>query len=489
VSADDPTTATRTVDRNAAPESPATDPQASTRPAGPADAREAESEADPDTRVDALLEPASFDSTVERVPRLSGGVWIALGVASIGIAVREPVLVVAATIPLWHLAYGALTGMGEVEVAVARECPDVATRPGERIPVRLTVENVGDDPISDLRIVDGAPADLPVVDGSPRGCVALGPGERATVEYELAARRGSHRFDEVRLRARNLVGTVVETGFVEAGGTDELTCQLPVESVPLSDQTARQAGRVTADEGGRGIEFHAVREYQRGDPIGSIDWRRYAHTGELTTVEYRSDRSAVVGAVVDARPEMYVAPESEAPAAAATAAYAADRAIDSLAAAGFPTALFPVTDDVGGVIGPGSDTKTVHRARGRLAELQADDPDWSSLYRDSWSVLPSDLADLLFDRLPGHATVLVFSPAIDEFPANLCRGLVRHGYEVTLVSPDVTGDDDMANRVRHVQRRDRLVALRSAGVHVVDWDPEDPLAAALEAAIGGGERR
>ena len=432
---------------------------------------------------------AEFESTVERVPRLSGGVWIALGLASVGIATREPVLVVAATVPLWFLAYGALTGMGTVELAVERECAGTATRPGERVPVTLTVENVGDDPISDLRIVDGVPTDLAVVDGSPRTCVALGPGERATIEYEIAAQRGTHRFEDPRVRVRNLVGTVVETGTIETAGADEITCELPVESVPLDERTALRAGRVPSDDGGSGIEFHAVREYQRGDPVRYIDWRRYARTGELTTVEYRDERATLAGVVVDARPEMYVAPGDDAPDAAVTTAYAADRAVDRLAAAGYPTALFPVTDDVNGVIGPGRDAETAHRIRGRLSELQTADPDWTALYRDSWSVLPSDLGELLVDRLPSHATVLVFSPAIDDFPANLCRGLERRGYEVTLVSPDVVPADDPARRVRHVQRRDRLVALRGDGVGVVDWDRDRPLATALEAAIAGGDPR
>ncbi len=433
---------------------------------------------------------STFDSTVEHVPRLSGAVWIGLGLAAIGIATRTPVLVVGATIPLWYLAYGAVTGMGEVEVTVARECPRVVTEAGERVPVELTVENVGEDPISDLRIVDGVPEELAVVEGSPRTCVALGPGERATVEYEIAAKRGTHRFEAPTLRARNLVGTVVETGSVEASGTEELACELPVEDVPLDGRTSHRTGRVTADEGGSGVEFRAVREYQRGDPIRSIDWRRYARSGDLMTVEYRDERAATVGLVVDARPETYVAPGAEAATAAATAAYAAERALERLADAGSPICLLAATDEAESPIGPGTDTETLQRARGRLDELRTGeptDPVRSSIYSDAWSVRPAEVGEAAFDRLPAGATVLVFSPALDEFPANLCRGLARRGYDVTLVSPDVTDGDDPMLGVRRVQRGDRLRSLRGERIGVVDWDRDRPLDAALGAALAGGD--
>jgi len=440
-------------------------------------------------RPDASVRSA-FDSSVEHVPRLSGAVWIGLGLAAIGIATRTPVLVVGATIPLWYLAYAAVTGMGEVEVAVARECPRVVTEAGERVSVALTVENVGEDPISDLRVVDGVPEELAVVDGSPRACVALGPGERTTVEYELAAKRGTHRFEAPTLRARNLVGTVVETGDVEASGTEEIACELPVEDVPLDGRTSHRTGRVTADEGGTGVEFRAVREYQRGDPIRSIDWRRYARTGDLTTVEYQAERAATVGLVVDARPETHVAPDSDAPTAAATTAYAAERTLERLADAGSPICLLTATDEVESPIGPGTDTETVQRARGRLEKLRTagpTDPIRPSIYSDSWSVRPAEVGEAAFDRLPAGTTVLVFSPALDDFSANLCRGLARRGCDVTLVSPDVTDGDEPMLGVRRVQRADRLRSLRSERIGVVDWDRDRPLGAALGAALAGGD--
>ncbi|WP_256393514.1 DUF58 domain-containing protein [Natronoarchaeum rubrum] len=433
---------------------------------------------------------SAFDSTVEHVPRLSGAVWIGLGLAAVGIATRTPVLVVGATIPLWYLAYAAVAGMGEVEVAVARECPRVVTEAGERVSVELVVENVGSDPISDLRVVDGVPEELSVVEGSPRACLALGPGERATVEYEIETRRGGHRFEAPTLRARNLVGTVVETGEVDAAGTEEIVCELPVEAVPLDGRTSHRAGRVTADEGGSGVEFRSVREYQRGDPIRSIDWRRYARSGDLTTVEYRAERAATVGIVVDARPETYVAPGPDATTAAATTAYAAERTLERLADAGAPTCLLPATRKVEAPIGPGTDTETIQRARGRLEELRSGEPTGAvraSIYSGAWSVEPADVADAALDRLPDGATVLVFSPALDEFPANLCRGLARRGFDVTLVSPDVTDGDDPIVGVRRVQRADRLDSLQSERVGVVDWDRDLPLGSALGAALAGGD--
>jgi len=61
--------------------------------------------------------------------------------------------------------------------------------------------------------------------------------------------------------------------------------------LPLRGLTTKYHGRVPTDVGGAGVEFHATREYRRGDPVKRIDWNRRARTGELATLELREERA------------------------------------------------------------------------------------------------------------------------------------------------------------------------------------------------------
>lgn len=435
--------------------------------------------------------------SLQYVPRLTGVVWISLVLAAVGLATLDPVLIVGATIPLWFLGYAAVAGAGELDLRIERTADAHATEPGEALSVTLRVTNTGADPLPDLRVVDGVPEPVPVIEGTPRGCFALGPGESGEIEYVVSARRGEYAFDEVTVRTRNLVGTAVETISVVAEGADELTCELPVESVPDAEQTSQKSGRVAASDGGSGTEFYSVREYERGDPIRSIDWRRYARTDELTTIEYRAERAVMAAVLVDARPSTYVSSSSGEPTGAALSAYAADRTIKRLAADRIPISLLPLTDpDLGEggsghieTIGPGYDEATLHKAAERLDTIKSDDRYMSRLFRTGGSAAPVTVARRLAETLPTHSHVLLFTPAIDEFPTELASALHRQGYDVTVVTPDIIEPDEPARRLESVRRQQRLTAARVAGSSVVDWDTDRPLATAIGRAITGGEPR
>ena len=68
---------------------------------------------------------------------------------------------------------------------------------------------------------------------------------------------------------------------------------------PMSPGGTRRARRR-----GRGIDFDAVRAYQPGDDVRSIDWRVTARTGKAHTKVFREERERPVLTVVDARRNM-----------------------------------------------------------------------------------------------------------------------------------------------------------------------------------------
>ncbi|QLH84541.1 DUF58 domain-containing protein [Halosimplex pelagicum] len=267
----------------------------------------------------------------ERVYRWRVGAVAAGALVALGLLYASPLLLAATAIPLGYVAYGAVSSVpADAAVAVERSFDEATPPPGETVTVRLTVENVSEATLPDLRVVDGVPDDLAVVDGSPRGSVVLRPGESATVAYDVVAKRGDFAFADPVVRLRSLSAGRLVTETVPAAGERELSSLDPVSAAPVGSATPVSAGTHPTDSGGEGLEFHSTREYRPGDSIGRIDWRRFAKTKELSTVSYREERAVRVVVAVDARPVGRVRPHAGAPTAASLGGYAAERIYETL---------------------------------------------------------------------------------------------------------------------------------------------------------------
>ncbi|WP_440770129.1 DUF58 domain-containing protein [Natronorubrum sp. DTA28] len=440
---------------------------------------------------------------IDRFGRGEWGLVAALSLAGIGIVVGSQLLVAAATVPLWYVVAAVVGTRQDATVRLRRElavddgadgesggfdtgADDSSGDPGDTVTVRTTVRNVGSEPIVDLRVVDGVPEALSVVSGSPRACVTLEPDAEATVEYAVELCRGEHAFGDATIRTRDLTGTVAETWTANVAGDETVRCLPPVETVPLGGGTNDYAGEVPTDEGGSGVEFYAVREYQSGDPVGAIDWRRYAGTRELATVEYRAERATRIVCVVDARSSQFRAATTGQLPAIELSGTAAERTLEALVAGGHPTGVVGVHDRQLSTVSPGADPTTRRRAVDLLRATWGAD----SVGTTSARLRQGDPLETLPQLLPGEAQVYLFSSFVDDLPAELVEMLWARGYAVRVISPDVTtGSDDVATRLEALDRRNRLARVRATGARVVDWQLERPLGLVLHDAIGeAGDR-
>ena len=344
--------------------------------------------------------------------------------------------------------------------------------------VRTTVRNVGADPIVDLRVVDGVPDALPVVSGTPRACLTLEPGAERTLEYAVELRRGEHSFGEATVRTRDVAGTTAETWSASVAGDDRLRCSPVVDDVPLGEGTNDYAGEVPTDEGGSGVEFYAVREYEPGDPVGSIDWRRYAGTRDLATVEYRAERATRIVCVVDARDSQFRAATTDRLPAVDLSTTAAERTVEALVGAGHPTGVAAIDGRRLTTVPPGTDPGTRRQATDLLeAARRSDLVGGNRPFRD-------DPMDVLPRTLPGEAQVYLFSAFVDDEPVDLVERLRARGYAVRVVSPDVTAAaDDLETRLEALDRRNRLARVRATGARVVDWRLDRSLGLVLRDAV------
>lgn len=428
---------------------------------------------------------------VERFADRQWGFAAAVGLGGIGLGIGSPILVAAATLPLWFAAAAALGTPPVTDVAIERtvtvggrtfrDGTQLAAEPGDVLTVDVAVRNASDRPLVDARIADDPPADLPLRDGEPRLAVTLDPGEATTCSYELVCRRGEYVFGEATVRTRDLTATVAATQTVPVTGCESVVCSPVVEDVPLGEGTNDYAGEVPTDEGGSGTEFYAVREYEPGDPVRSIDWRRYAATRDLVSVQYRAERSTRIVCVVDARPSQFLLPPDASLPAVELSADAARQIVETLSRGGHPTGVLTLTASDRSYVPPGTDEETRQQARNLLDGIR-DAPGRRRVL--AWNRSSSDPAAVA-RRLPGEAQVFLFSSLVDDAPVALTEHLRTRGYPVRVVSPDPTGTGgDLGTRLEALARETRLARLRDTGAHALDWQFDRPLPLVLGEAVG-----
>jgi uncharacterized protein (DUF58 family) len=461
-------------------------------------------------------------ATYRTTNRWRGVVAVALFAGAIGVFGKRPDVLLCAVVGVVFAVYPRVTGPPTVDLELERAVSDSAPGHDEAAEVAVTVRNVGDSTLPDLRIVDGVPPMLPVTGGSARHAAILRPGESTTFSYELTARHGTHTFEDATVVARDVSGMhEVET---EVSAETEIECHAAVPEVPLRAQSEYRSGRLVTGESGSGIEFHQTREYQSGDPLSRIDWNRYARTGDLTTVEFHEERAASVVCCIDARPPAYRGRGDE-PHAVSYSVAAAEEIL---------SALLDARDRVGVAafgrdllwLAPGRGPDHAARSRQVLAthptlsmqppeaartaspQLMADGGATSSAaqtttwVRTTTGIQPGTDARTgtgaqteaqteteaqtaeLQKRLGADTQLILLTPLLDDAIVEAALSLEAGGNAVTVVSPDVTTDETLGGRLARIQRDNRVTSLQGSGVPVVDWDTDDSLGTVLLHAVG-----
>lgn len=436
---------------------------------------------------------ARGEERLERTGRWGGIHGLALAATAVAILVGEPVAILAGLAGVGFAAYSRIAEAPEPELAVERHVSDTDPEPGETVRVTLTVENESGTTLPDLRFADDVPAGLEVVDGAARHTTALRPGKRASIAYEFEAVRGRHEFDSLTVVTRDVSGA---SRRVARRATDRSTvvCRPTFDdrSVPLGELATQLPGSQPVSATGEGQAFHSLREYRTGDPLGSVDWNRFAKDGELATRRFDQPRTVKVVLLVDARAAAYVTAGDGRPAVDACA-HAAGALVGGLAEADCHVGLAALSPRECW-LPPASgrthrerllDALTTHDAFGWRPPAEGDGEEAGAGDGDGF--------DRLLTQLPGDAQVVVCSPFVDDRPVEVARALDARGHDVTVASPDVTADDSPYRRLAATERRVRLDECRRAGIAVVEWSDGGDRGASLsrstvDGAAGSGTR-
>lgn len=433
----------------------------------------------------------------ERIYRYRSLLALTALLTAVGIGTGSHELLLAGIVPLLFVLQGTIATGDPLEerVRIERDLRPETPLPGQPVEVTLSIENVGESTIPDLRVVDGVPAELGVAEGDPRTSGFLRAGQTMILTYALIANRGTYEFDAVELRARNTSGTVVVDSTTESTGHTTFECRVAAEDVPIARQTMTFTGPLATETGGPGIEFHATREYRAGDPTKRINWNRYAKTGELSTVEYREQRAARVAIVIDSRTSAHVSAQPSLPTGATLCSYAATLTLGVL------------LDDGHSVAVAGLGVQDPNRSGAPLAWASVDEgaafPNRAAAICNATATGPGDAVTeastlstdggmtdhrRLLSRLSDDAQVLFCTPALDDEVVELAESIRAQGHELTVLSPQVSGSD-IGGRITDLHRAHRLLEMRTLGAAVVDWERDEQLPIALARTLRGVSNR
>ncbi len=389
------------------------------------------------------------------------------GLLLTGLAAREGYLFALAFPLAVYLIAAIYWGPDELQLTTRRTVNKDCVSPTCPVVVTLSITNEG-HAIDEMLVQDEIPKGLTLVDGFPHAIISLRPGETRQLSYSLSGERGNFVLSQVTASACDFFGLYGQ----------EATLSAPAQLLVLPElkrlrrvmirprRTHDYIGPIPARQGGSGVDFFSVREYQLGDPLRWINWKVAArHEQTLFTNEFEQERIADVGLILDARSQSDIARGGE-----SLFEYSVS------ATASLADAFLSDGNRVGLLIYGRGQEKTfpgygkVQRERilRALAKAQTSD----NLALQSLNYLPTRF-------FPAHSQIVLVSPLADADLPVLYR-LRARGYSLLVISPNpvlyetgmyLESDEvDMASRLANLERALVLHQLQRAGIHTVDWD-------------------
>ncbi len=401
----------------------------------------------------------------------------------LGLLARKGGMIALAVPLVVYLGVALLYDPGKLRLSATRTLSAECVSPGKPVVVKVAITNHGSR-LEELLVEDSLPTSLERVEGEASALTALAPGEMIELEYTLRGKRGSYSFGEVRATASDALGLFRRRAQISAVARllilPEVQRLRPVAIRP--PRTRDFPGPIPARQGGSGVSFFGVREYQLGDPLRWINWRVAArHAESLFTNEFEQERIADVGLILDARQQGDVLSPDGAlfdHAVRATASLA-----DVFLNAGNRVGLL--------IYGSGMERTFPGYGkvqRDRILRALARSKTGFNYALESLEYLPTRF-------FPARSQIVVISPLDpDDLPV-LVR-LRAHGYQVMVISPDPIdfeaksadldrrGTFGLATRIARAERRLLLHELRRVGIQVVDWQVTQPLDQVIRVPLG-----
>lgn len=396
-----------------------------------------------------------------------------------GVAFLNGGIIVLAMPLVLYLLAGLWRAPDQQKLSAERILSEERIPPGATVTVGVTVKNNGGH-LEQVYLYDPLPKFLEVIEGSPNRFVSIPAGGQVSWSYTVRGRRGSHSFDGIHIVVEDSLGLITKRTLLPTTGQIlVLPGLVRVRHISIRPrQTRVYSGVIPANQGGTGIEFFGLREYQIGDSPRHINWRVSARqTNVLYSNEYQQERVADVGIVLDGRNVVNEFGKGRTlfeDSIRATVAVSS-----SLLSEGNRVGLF-VYGNRNKWTSPGYGKYQRERILHDLALAETGGTENFKLL-----AIPRRL-------FPPNSLIILVSPLIPEDVSLLGR-LRAMGYQLLVISPDPISFEargleprpsvELSMRILRLQREAMLRELRHMGVQVVNWDVAKPFEQVAHATL------
>jgi len=416
---------------------------------------------------------------------LSGRFWLIIGIVFglllFGMATLQGGVIIL-TIPfLIYLAVAIIFAPPEMQFKADRQIDAPVVAQNSPVQVRISIKHEGPG-ADELYIMDEPPPQLEPIQGQTMQLRPLQSGEAFEYDYTVRCARGRYFFSGITITLGEHFGLLQRRIPLPIAGEIRSVPEVPrLRKIFISPQQTRGfSGPIPSRQGGSGMIFWGVREYNMGDYLRRINWKVSSrHLQDLFTNEYEQERIADVGLILDAREKTNISVDAlslfeySVLATASLAEYfLADGHRVSLLAYGYSLErVFPGYGKV--------HKKRIYHA---LAQMETG----TNYALENFNFLPTRL-------FPARCQLVMISPLQPrDYPA-IVR-LITAGYDVMLISPDpvefeaksfdVSPELQQAIRLARVERSVLLHKLARLGVRVVNWQVDQPFEQTIYTALG-----
>jgi len=409
---------------------------------------------------------------VNRIPLLSVLISCFL---LLGLAALNSILLILVFPLLVYLIVGLLHKPQEVKLKVVRSISSERVAANTPVTVRLSIKNQGSH-LEEVILEDLVPEGFNHLDGESSLITELESNSEVEIVYNISGKRGIYQFPGLHVKAYDRTGlSFYQKVYPTTGSIFILPETLRLKNVAIRPrQTRVYSGSIPTNQGGAGIEFHSIREFQPGDPVRLINWRastRYCDT--LFLNQFQQERLADVWLIVDARRRSEISGSNGslfefsiiAAAALAQTLLNQGNRLGLLVYGGFLDWTYP-----------GYGKIQNERILCSLARAHPGD-----------SMVFDHLVNLPTRMFPMNSQLVVISPLQSE-DLTILGSLRARGYHVLGISPDPIAFErseldniqgDVGFRIAQVERSLLLAQLRQAGVYIFNWDVTVPFDRAM----------
>jgi len=395
---------------------------------------------------------------------------MAYGLVLLGLAILRGELLVLALPLFLYLLAGLAFSPGNPKVEAQRSLSASRVSPGFPVTVTITVTNHGER-LERVWLADTMPAELEKVEGETRLFTTLPPGGQAQLEYVVRAQRGTYDFQPLIGGASEQFGLVQRRLRLPAEGSFAVFPQvLRLPSIPIKPRLTRnEPGLNPARQGGPGVSFFGVREYQLGDALRQVNWRATArHPETVYSNEFELERSVDIGIILDARQDSYF--EIGGRSLFEHAVVAAASLAQAFLHDGNRVGMMHYGQYLGWVF-PGYGKIQRERILFALAQARPGDS------------LIDHMENLPIRFFPPRSQIVLVSPLQMKDTEVLLKVRAR-GYSMLIISPDPLSfemafmpENDVTRLAERIARLERLAALRElqlSGIRTLDWNTSVP---------------